>query len=121
MQIFIFVALALWRRQWRETEGSETPASLTFSSQFLPPSVGVPATLFYFYCKMLHNIAKIFSFSPGFHHFGNSASHPLSSHLLYHSWPLFSWAPAPCPSLRDRAVGAWGKSRWRKLGTRLAN
>ena len=67
-----------------------TPASAPFT-------VGVPAFLFYLYCKLLHNITKFFSFSPGSHHFGNPASRPLSAHLLHTSRPLFSWAPAPCP------------------------
>ena len=69
--------------------GSETPASRAFYSRFPPPSVGVPASLFYFYCKMLRDIAKFFSFSPGSRHFGNPTSRPFSSR------PLFSRAPAP--------------------------
>ena len=64
-----------------ETGGSETPASRTFHSRFPPPSVGVPASLFYFYRKMLQNIAKFFSFSPGSRHCGNLASRPFSSRL----------------------------------------
>ena len=47
-----------------ETGGSETPTSCTFYSHFLPPSIGVPTSLFYFYCEMLQNIAKFFAFSP---------------------------------------------------------
>ena len=46
---------------WGETGGTETPASRIFYSRFLPPSVGAPASLFYFYCTMLCNIAKFFS------------------------------------------------------------
>ena len=68
-----------------------------FTPAFPPPSVGVSASLFYFYCKMLRNIAKCFSFSPDSHHFGNPASRPFSSHFPYPSCPLLSRAPAPCP------------------------
>ena len=64
---------------WGETGGSETPASHTFYSRFPRPSVVVPAFLFHFYCKMLRSVMKVFSFSPGSHHFGNSASRPFSS------------------------------------------
>ena len=74
--------------------GSETPTSRTFYFRFPPPSIGVLASLFYFSCKMLHNIAKFSFFSPGSCHFGNSTSRPLSSHLPYPSCPLFSRAPA---------------------------
>ena len=71
--------------------GSETPTSRAFYSRFPPPSVGVPASLFYFCCEMLRNIAKCFFFSPGSRHFGNPASalSPLASRSL------FSRAPAP--------------------------
>ena len=51
-------------QKWRETGGPETQASPTYYSCFPPPSLGVPACLFYFYCKMLRNMAKFFSFSP---------------------------------------------------------
>ena len=80
---------------WGETGGSETPASHTFYSRFPSPTEGVPASLFSFYCEMLRNIAKFFSFSPGSRHFGNPASCPFSSRLPYPSRPLFSGAPAP--------------------------
>ena len=36
----------------------------TFHSRLLPLSVRVPASLFYFYCKMLRNIANFFLFLP---------------------------------------------------------
>ena len=82
--------------EWGETGGSETPTSHDFHSRFPPPSVGVPVSLIYNSCwKMLHNIAKVFSFSLGSHHFGNPASNPFSSHFPYPSQPLFSWAPVP--------------------------
>ena len=80
---------------WGETGGSETPASRTFYSRFPPLSVGIPDSLFYVNCKMLRNIAKFFSFSPGSRHFRNPASRPFSSRLPYPSRPLFSRAPAP--------------------------
>ena len=47
-----------------ETGGSKTPVSQTFYYRFPAPSVGVSVFLFYFYCKMLHNIAKFFSIFP---------------------------------------------------------
>ena len=75
---------------WGETGGSETPASHTFYSRFPPPSVGVPSSLFYLYCKTLCSIAKFSPFFPGSHHFGNPTSRPFSSRLLYPSCPLFS-------------------------------
>ena len=65
----------------------KTPASRTFYSRFLPPSLWVPTSLFYFCCWMLRNIAKCFSFSPGSRHFGNPPSHPFSSRLAYPSRP----------------------------------
>ena len=49
---------------WVETRGSETPASRTFYSRFLSPSIGVPASLFYFYSRMLRNIANFSPFLP---------------------------------------------------------
>ena len=82
---------------WGETGGSETPASRSFYSRFPPPSKGVPASLFYLYCKMLRSIAKFFSFSPGSRHLGNPASRPFSSCLPCPSRPLLSRAPAPRP------------------------
>ena len=60
-----------------------------------PPSVGVPASFFYFYHKMLCKIARYFSSSPGSRLFKNPASRPFSYRLPYPSCPLFSWAPAP--------------------------
>ena len=76
--------------------GSETLASHYFYSCFLPPSVGVPASFFYFYCKMLPNIAKFFSFSPGSCHFGNPVSCPFPSSLPYPSLtPMGSHPPVP--------------------------
>ena len=56
-----------------ETGGSETSASCTFYTHFPPSSVGVPISLFYFYCEMLRNIANFFSFAPGSCHFRNIA------------------------------------------------
>ena len=67
---------------WGKTGGSETPPSRTFYSRFPPLSVGVPTSLLYFYCEMLRNIVKFFSFFPGSRHFGNLTSRPLSSRLL---------------------------------------
>ena len=58
---------------WGETGGSKTLASRTFYSRFPPPFVGVPASLFYFCCEMLRNIAKFSSFSPGSRRSGNPA------------------------------------------------
>ena len=75
--------------------GSETPASRSFYSRFPPPPVGVPASLFYFYFKMLRNIANFFSFSSGSRHFGDPASRLFSSRLPYPSRALFSEAPGP--------------------------
>ena len=75
--------------------GSGTPASQAFYSHFPPLSEGVPASLFHFYCKILHNIGKFFLFSPSSRHFGNPASCPFSSRLPYPSRPQFSWAPTP--------------------------
>ena len=67
-----------------ETGVSETSASCTFYSCFLPPSAGAP-TSFCFSFSILkcyaNYIAKVFSFSPGSFHFGNPASRPLSSHF----------------------------------------
>ena len=80
---------------WGETGGSEIPAARTFYSRFPPPSLGVPASLVYVDCKMLHNIAKFFSFSPGSRHFGNPASRPFSSRLPYPSRPYSPGLPAP--------------------------
>ena len=83
--------------KWGETGGSETPASSTFYSRFPPPSIGVSASLFSFYCRMLRNNAKFFFFSPGSHDFGNPASRPFSSRLPYSSRPYSSGLPLPCP------------------------
>ena len=68
--------VAILRRPWLELK---IPPPVPFGSCFLPPSVGVPASLFYFLCKMLCNIAKFSFFSPDSRHFGNHAIHPLSS------------------------------------------
>ena len=75
--------------------GFETPASCTFYSSFTPPSVGIPTSLFYFYCKMLCNIAKFSNFLllPG-SHLESPSFRPLSSGLLY-PFPLFSRAASP--------------------------
>ena len=88
--------------EWGETGGSETPASRTFYSRFPPPSVGVPASLFYFYCKILLNISKFFTFSLGSRHLGiplptlpSPASRTLSPPILPGSRPpvpLHHWA-----------------------------
>ena len=80
--------------KWEETGWAETPASRTLYSRIPPPSVGIPASLFYLSCKMLRNIAKFSYFSPGSRHSRNPASRPLSSRLPYPSRPLFSRAPA---------------------------
>ena len=44
--------------KWGETGGSETPSSRTFYSPFPPTSIGVPASL-YFYYKVLCNIFPV--------------------------------------------------------------
>ena len=40
---------------------------------FLSPFVVVPFSFFFFYCKMLQNVAKFFSISPASRHLGNPA------------------------------------------------
>ena len=76
---------------------SQTPTSRSFYSRFPPPSVGFPTSLSYVDCKMLCNIVKFFSFSPGSHHFGYPTSHPCSSHLPYISRPYSPGLLPPCP------------------------
>ena len=82
---------------WGETGGSETPASRTFYFRFPPLFVGVPASLFYVDCKMLRNITRFFSLSPGSRYFGNPASRPFSSRLPYPSRPYSPGLTPPCP------------------------
>ena len=78
-------------------QGSETPPSPTFYSCFLPPSEGIPASLFYFYCKMLPNIVKFFSFSPSSCHFRNPA-YPLTPPAFHTpSAPTSPGLPPPVP------------------------
>ena len=81
---------------WGETGGSETPTSRTFYSCFPPPSTGVPTSLFYFYCKMLCNMANFFYFSPGSHHFLLPPQVPLPPPILPGSRP-------PVPRHRQKA------------------
>ena len=61
--------------------------------RFSPP----PPLLFYFYCKMLRNIAKFFYFSPGSHHFGNPTFHPFSSRFSHPPAPYSPGHPLTCP------------------------
>ena len=79
-----------------ETGGSETPASRTFYSRFPSPTEGVPASLFYFYCEMLRNIANFFLLFSRFPPLWESHFPPF---LLTPPVPLpprlFSRAPAP--------------------------
>ena len=41
----------------------------------------LPSSLCFFYCKILHNIVKVFPISPGSCHLGNLTSQPFFSHL----------------------------------------
>ena len=81
--------------KWGGTGVSETPASRTFYSRFLPPSVGVPASLLCVDGKMLRNIAKFFFFSPGFPPLWESCFPPFLLPPPVPLPPLFSRAPAP--------------------------
>ena len=69
---------------------SSTPASRTFNTRFPPLSVVLSSSLSHFYCKILRNVAKYFSISPGSRHLSPPASRSLFSRLL----PLFPRAPA---------------------------
>ena len=46
---------------------SDPPDSHIYYFQFSPHFVVVPTSLFYFYCKILYNVAIFFSIPPGFH------------------------------------------------------
>ena len=74
--------------------GLKLPPPEPFAPASRPLPKGFPPLLFYVYCKMLYNIVKFFSFSPGFRHLGNSAS-PLSP-------PASRIPPAPYSPGRPR-------------------
>ena len=56
------------------------------------------ASVCFFYCEILRNVAKFFSYFSSSHPLGYSVSHPLFSHLPYTYSPHYSRVPAPCPS-----------------------
>ena len=88
-----------------EGQGSELPTSCTFYYWFplLPKSESFRPkereNLWFFYCKILCNVANFFPISPSSHHFENPVSHPLfpTSCTLPPSLPPRGSAPLPPP------------------------
>ena len=70
----------MWREKDREKRAVWTShllyLSLLVPAHFrsAPPSHPTPS-LFYIYCKILHNVANFFSVSSGSHHLGSPVSH----------------------------------------------
>ena len=78
-----------------ETNTDEFPASRTLFSRFPPPSLVFLASVCFFYCKILCNVAKFISFSPDSRPPGYLVSRPLFFRLPYTSRPNYSRIPAP--------------------------
>lgn len=73
-----FLYCVMWaepRPKWGETDGCETPASSTFHYHLPPPSLNLTVSLFYFYYKMLLNIANFLLFTRCREPFINPNSH----------------------------------------------